>query len=761
MELTLFIILGILILAFIVGGIPILLAKKIYTDTQTPAATSAKPGPTSKTITLDDPNSFFISAWGWIVHTPQNADDAELASSCVFNTDSTVNCVFADGNYVFTLDSDAAGVTTIVSGNKITGSSVVPLTREQYLQYSYVNQGNVDTKCKYYYVPPVSDKVLGIPRRQIIINNNNNNPVLSEMQYIPTCMQPNIIDGQRYIRACTGTILFGSRYQALSKCIDAKGIDRPVNYIESYVSSCEPAACDSTTKLVYLSMAPNNDAAPNTNDAEPIYVTLPPDFGIPDLIQASVYTATVKIGFSYLDTTYHGAESQVFEAEFFDANKQKSNTGVNIRLKNQESDAFVLTIAKFSPGGIPAPDNDPGPLVLMMGKQADVFNNGINWRYIDVQVIQNKSVFSGMASSLDPAWTFIDSTKFKTRIEGFHTTLQTQIPNDWFTPLLTNYNNLVSQNKIYLPEQGLIEIITLMRSEFSALQGIVSGGITPSGAVLSPINNMFDAFQALFYMYYNSAKHSSIAQLQDISYFYNLYSSFLGVFSVAMVNEIPGSDLTVKTFIHDHVNSLIPLLDDMNSQHSDQRFVKVRDVLSSIANIPTNTSLTKLEYLKKAVSEIPQNSTTSVPTFSENWVLLRTALVDTGTAFTEDHELYIPCKALIEEYKKEILNLIAGVQGHAEVITYLPGGLTCCGDATSIPLIPTDIINWITENTISNPVYRVYRSDTLSYGIEQLAVIELTYFGLTNLTSDSFIPKSSLDMNAVLGINSKSSGSII
>lgn len=759
MDWSLFIILGIVIIAFIISGIPILLAKKTYTDSTIGSSSgSSKPGPTSKTINENDPNSFFIASWGWISRTVNSS--VELAESCVFNADSTVNCVFADGNYVLTLDSDSSGNTTVVSGNKVISGSVTVLTREEYLNYSYTNQGNIDTKCKYYYVRPISDTVLGIPRRQLIMTAN---PPLGDLQYDPVCMEPNIIDGQRYIRACTGTILFGSQYQSLTKCIDAKGIDRPTNYTESYVSSCGPAACNSNIKLMYLSMAPNSDAAPNSVDAETVYVTLNPAFGVTDLIPASIYETTLQLGFSYLITTYHGALAQVFEAELFDADKKSSNTGVNIRLKNQESDDFVLTVAKFSPGGVPAHDSDPGPLVLMMGKQSDVLNNGINWRYIDFQIIQNKSVFSTTASNLDPAWTFVDAVKFKARIESFHTSLQATSPNDWLTPLMTSYNKLVSQNKIYLPGQGLIEIITIMRQEFSSLQGVVHGGITPLGAALSPINNMFDAIQALLYMYYNCVKYGGPVALQDIDFFYNVCNTdFIGIFSTAMLDDSTNTiDNQVKAFINARVDDLIQHLTDLNNLQADPRFVNVRDVMSDISDIPTNTTLTRLEYLKQAVSKIPQYSTASVPTFSENWVLLRTALIGTGTDFTEDRDLYIPCKTLIEDYKRTILTLIAGVQGHSEVVTYLPGGLTCSGDATQIPLIPADIINWITEHTVSDPVYRVYRSDTTSYGIEKLATVELTYFGLTNLTSDSFIPKSSLDMNAILGINSKSTGSII
>lgn len=752
--LQLFIPILILILTFIITGIPIIFMKRRYEKSQQTPKNVQTAGASKTAYDSNDPNQFFISAWGWVKRQLSTDTSPVLASTCVFGANE-VKCTFPGSSDVlnFKLDADISGSTVIVSGTTSSGGNV-----PNYNRYQVVSEGDIDDKCYYHIVPPTDDTTLGVPRRQLILGNN-----LTKLTYTPECIEPNIIDGQAHIRACMGTILFGSQYKPVPQCIDSKGIRREVNYVENYVASCAAddkiTTCNSSSQLVYLSIPPNGDATLNVDDF-PIYVSvLPALFAFPENeinpiigVEGKVYFGTVSQDqFSLLISTYSGPPAELFEVGYFDNNLTSSIRGINMRFRHQGSDRYVLAISKTIPSF--PPDPPVPPFLLTMPKVSDVANFGICWRSLDVISSQDQSVFTGNSNSYDPQWTLITAAKFKTSIERFHTTLLSLPPADWLTPITDNYTALVSAGKIYAEGQGLLEIISTIVEAFNTKQGSVD---------IPKIDNMYDAFQTLFYLYYNCSKVSGHPQLEIINFVFNLFNSeFIFVLSSTMIDPDATEPVNIKTLTNAAVLDLIQHLDNMISIVNDPRFTEIKNVLVKISQLPINTSLSALYYLVEIVDLIPRYSTTYQPTFADSWILFRTALVTTGTLLTSDKELYIKIRTPLIQYEQRILEFIVQVQGYADVISFIPSGLIYCEKIQNIPLIPSDIINWIAANQTENPVYRVYRSGATSFEIEQVNITELTYFGLTNLTGQPFVPTSSMKMSTLLGIRSKNDQHII
>lgn len=745
----LFILVLILILTFIIAGIPIIIMKRRYEKTQQASIKAQTPGASKTEYNSNDPNQFFISAWGWVKRQLTTDALPVLASTCIFGLNE-VKCTFPGSSdvLIFKLDADASGSTVIVSGTTSSGGTV-----SNYTRYQVVSEGDIDDKCYYHIVPPADATTLGVPRRQL---NNS----LTKLTYNPDCIEPNIIDGQAHIRACMGTILFGSQYKSIQQCIDSKGIRRDVNYVENYVASCagqdKISTCNSSSQLVYLSIPPNGDATVNVDDFT-IYVSVPQSiFAVPEneipfisgLSDNTHFLTVAQDQFSLLSSTYSGAPAEIFEASYFDGNLNSSVQGINIRFKNQGSNLYVLAVTKTIPSIPPVP-----PFFLTMSKESGVANFGICWRSLDTITTQDQFVFSGNSNSYDPQWTLITAAKFKTSIERFHTTLLSLPPTDWLTPIIDNYTDLVSTGKIYIEGQGLLDIISIIVKAFNTKQGSVA---------IPEINNMYDAFQTLFYLYYNCTKVSSPPQFQIINFFFNIFNSeFICILSTTMIDPNAIDANNIKNLTNALVLDLIQYINDMISIENDNRFTEIKNVLINISQIPINTSTTALDYIKQVVSLIPQYSTTSQSTFTENWILFRTALVSTATLLAADKELYIKIRTPLIQYEQRILEFIVQAQGYADVVSFIPDGLVYCEKIEKMPLIPTDIINWIATNQTTIPVYRVYRSDTLSFEIEQVNITELTYFGLTNSTGQPFVPTSSMKINTLLGIRSRNDEHII
>lgn len=729
----------ILVTAFIVSGTVIIQKKKSWENGSAANDNSSKSS-SANDPRITDPQQYFLSPWGWIVRTESGV--VTPVATMTFTPPETAEVTISGKTITFIL-GNAADDTTIIRSGQQTLPTAETLSSSELSKYSFVRQGNIDPKCVYSYIPPAGPTILGVGRRSQISTYH-------VVPYVPKCIEPNVISGQRIIRLCMGTILFGNKYQAIPQCLDHNSIRRDAGYTESYTDSytddCKGVDfCNTDVNLSILKFQPQ----PGESSQVDKYMTVvtSTDINNPNFLFALLLHDPID----FTITGGTNGPAQLFEVERFNQNGIASVNGSNYRIKNQNNPKYVMTV-----------DDNGLSSTLVMILQTDAVNAGINWRYFPTVNVQNKSVFNNGPSVNSPASTLIDPQKFKVSMTVFHNAIRTvgvgAGPNS-AKAIIDAYETLVSQNKIYVnsadgSEQGIIEIIEIIRTAINVVQGITAlvDGSTP-GLADVPFNSMYSAFSYLFNTYYTAVNITSPQTRLSFRDFMNTHLEDIIGITIADQNQS-------NSIIHDSVtNNLIPAIDDIITVHSDPRYTALRDVLADIRDI--STSLAPLQYLKTVVSKIPQYSSTVSPDFTVNWLLIRNALVAAGNLITNDKTLYAFSPTQIEAFKSNILQLIYQFQGHVEVLTTIPQGLFFCEKMTSIPLIPQLIINWFNTNSTTTPVYRVYRSSDIYYSIEKVVVRNLTYFGYDNNSAHIDILKSSLEIENILGINSTIDSSII
>lgn len=727
--------------AFILGGIIIILRKQDITKKVSLANASVVNNVTvASTMDSLDPSSYYYSPWGWIEKKIAGSVNPVLASDCHFNPDSTVDCHFPGSSDLITLklSSNSAGKTNVISGT--IGS--VAMTRTQYSAYSYVDKGAITPKCAYYFVPVHDSTVLNVPRKSLIISSN---PPLKELAYTPTCVSQNVVSGQHFIRACVGTFLFGNSYSSVPRCLDSTGSVRNVNDIEEYVGKCGVDPCKSDIQLSVLRFQPNPKASIDPLDIESkiVYVEAPVNLGS---VGHETENPQVEIGnpLTLVPVTANGSPKQLFEVDRYNIKGLPSVTGTYFRIRSQSHTNWNLIV-----------DHDPpttGPLVMKFAKvgTGGIVNN-ISWTQLNTSISPNNAVFTYDTSTGVSINEKMDITRFKSKIESFHSTLLSFVgaendSNKAVYRLIDMYNNLVTSRKIYVTVggkvQGVVDIIDAIRKAANIVQG--------NSNTISNFEFTYSAFDYLYELYYASTSLTTFPQINDRNQFLSyIENNFDHVFSSSMVDED-----NVKAAVHNLVTSeLIPRADAMISIVSNSALLLLlKETLVKISEIPTTG--TGLTYLKACVAAIPNYSTVSNDTFIENWVLIRNILVDNATRIFNDRDLYNKFPNEFEVYKRSVIKLISEVQGHLEILSFINGGLVYTEKALSIPLASSDIFNWFITNQDTIPVYRIYRDGALTYGIEQVTIQDLTFFGTINTATSGSLTKSSMEMKNILGINS-------
>lgn len=727
------------ILAFVLGGIIIILRKKEFDDKLSAVTTTSATNATiSSTVDSIDPSAYYYSPWGWIQKKEVGNVNPVLATDCHFNSDSTVDCHFPGNTDLITLklSSNSTGKTTVVSGT----SGSVKLTRTEYSAYSYVSQGAITPKCAYYFVPAQDATVLNVPRKSQIISAI---PPLKELPYTPECVLPNVVSGQHFIRACVGTFLFGSAYSSVPRCLDSTGSVRNVNDVENYVSKCGVDPCKSDIQLSVLRFQP--DPGATTSPANKVvYVEAPVNLGS---VGHETENPQVVIDqpLTLVPETVNGAPQQLFEVDRYNSKGAPAVTGTYFRIRHQSHTNWNLIV-----------DHDPpttGPLVMKFAKIGGTtgIQNNISWLQLNATTSTNNAVFTYDNSTSIPISEKMDITRFKNRIESFHTSLLALVgpendSNKAIYNLVSMYTGLVTDHKIYVTVegkvQGVVDIIEVIQKAANVVQGNSIGNLG--------FEFTYSAFDYLYELYYSATSLTSIPQINQRTQFLSyIKSNFDHVFSAPMADED-----NVKYIINNVVsNSLIPRVDDMLTiVPNNFLLLLLKATLVEIQQV--STTGTGLDYLKNCVKSIPNYSSTSVDTFVDNWVLVRNVLVDNAMRIFNDRELYNNFPNQFVDYKNSILSLINQVQGHLEILSFINGGLVYTEKALYIPLASSEIFNWFVTNQGVNPVYRVYREDALTYGIEQVTIQDLTYFGTINTATSSTLYKSSLEMKNILGINS-------